>query len=142
MARRQNARLRSAGGTYELGEGMGDWRALALRRPVRPLQLGAYGATETPNAPPVQRLEPRPLARTQPALLGLSRVQLVLVALVVIVLIYLAYRLGKAQAATPMQAVRKMSTNRLSKALYERLERNGRGSERTRAALAQMGRDA
>jgi hypothetical protein len=73
-------------------------------------------------------------------LLGLTKVQLVLAVLLLLALVYLAYRLGRGRAPTPIQAVRKMSTNRLSKELYERLEANGRGSGRTRAALAQLGR--
>ena len=119
-----------------LGAPTGDWRALANSRSVLPFGLGQAPAP----APGITRTQPTlPPTRgrwSQISWLG----QLVLAVLVVIVLLYLAYRLGKARTQTPMAAVRKMSTNRLSKALYERLERNGRGSDRTRSALAQLGR--
>ncbi|HEY5657468.1 MAG TPA: hypothetical protein VIY27_06735 [Myxococcota bacterium] len=152
MGRRQNAMLSAMGLGYDMAP-MGDWRTLASSRRVQSMGLGTVpyppGDPRWASLPaswghsvPQQLPPPQPVAPVEapPRILGMTRAQLVVLALVVIVLIYIAYRLGKARTSTPMSAVRKMSTNRLSKALYERLERNGRGSERTRSALAQLGR--
>jgi hypothetical protein len=111
---------------------MARWRGLT--RPTYMPHMG-IGTEPAPQPLPV----PRPVQ--QPSrIMGLTRTQMILVVVVLLVLLYAAYRAGKANSPSPMQAVRKMSTNRLSKALYERLERNGRASDRTRAALAQLGR--
>ena len=118
------------------GPPMADWRGLTRPHYAPSLGLGQPQPQTLPTPTPV----PEPQAQLPARFLGLTRMQLVLVVLVILVLLYLAYRAGRLSAPTPMQAVRKMSTNRLSNALYERLERNGRGSDRTRAALAQLGR--
>lgn len=140
MARRQYTPLLRGMGPYDFAaptsSGQGDWRTLARGRRVQPLLL-SLGAAEPASAPPVLMPAPAP---PPVRLLGLTKVQLVLAVLLLLALVYLAYRLGRGRAPTPIQAVRKMSTNRLSKELYERLEANGRGSGRTRAALAQLGR--
>ncbi len=129
MGRRTSNAIAPLGTGYHTA----DWRGL-----TRPYHAPRLGIGQSPQQLPT----PVPInGERQPArILGLTRLQLVLVVLVILALLYMAYKAGKISAPTPMQAVRKMSTNRLSKALYERLERNGRGSDRTRAALAQIGR--
>lgn len=111
------------------------WRGLT--RPVYVSPLGIAPGAPTPVPVPEGAIAPQ----APTGLEAMSRqAKIILTIVVVLALLYAAYRLGKASAPTPMQSVRKMSTNRLSRALYERLEANGKGSERTRSALAQLGR--
>jgi len=78
--------------------------------------------------------------RTAVTWTGKQTLVVAIVILLVVVAVYYAGKAAERPKPTPTQAVRRLSTNRLSKELYGRLERNGRGSRRTKAALAQLGR--
>jgi len=91
------------------------------------------------DAPPGYALVP--LGQIEQAELATRRKQIwtgIIVALVAGAIIYL---LVKSTQPTPQQVVGKMSTARIAKNLYKRLEANGRGSESVRRSLAQMSKE-